>query len=91
MLMQIGDKLYCKKDFRFRNSSFHTGEYYIITHMKITTCALRSSEYTSVGFYLNNTILESDTYKYLWNHFETKTDRAKRIIDGYKNSGTKGR
>ena len=95
MSLEIGKILICKKRFDCRYTKGFTIEIgdtvtierfdldglpkylYIINNNNGIKTWLRYSDNTSVH---NN-----DYVYYIWDHFETKTDKAKRIIDVFKN------
>ena len=91
MQLKIGDILKCVKEYESYdfNLKCEVDEYYTIATVDNSdqTYELRkSSDYNGGETWIHwckNCDRHFD-FGYVWNHFETKTDRAKRIIEQYE-------
>lgn len=89
MDIKIGDILRCKKEFYYSNRCYTMkSESYVITRIydteiSLTPC-LDNFDRTNISFVVDKNH-SNHIQSYIWDHFETKLDKAKRIISGYKN------
>lgn len=91
MAIQDGDILRCKKNWYLRNDCCcYVGEHFVVgdldggDYKQIQSVRLYNvnNSYVNIAFRPVNENLSSDL-RYLWDHFENKYSRAKRIIKKY--------
>ena len=86
--MQVGDILYCKKDFYFNETCFVTkNKHYIISHYAggyLSMDSVIKDRNSGIDFVDNREDVIDDDMGYVWDHFETKIEKAKRIIKQYE-------
>ena len=82
-----GNKLRCKKSLKFEDEDYYIcikDDIFTIEHLAqfYITLINPNPSIPNISFKLNEEkYLE---YRYIWDYFETKIDRTKRIIDEFK-------
>ena len=103
MSIKSGDILYCIKDNYYDGRWFAAvGQLFIVSEILDNNCC-RIKIFDSKGkdkcvvegytkwYYKKDGLVRHSSTEYLWDYFEDKKIRAKRIINDFTNSGTKDR
>ena len=83
MDLKVGDKLYCKKDLVYGNIGriCEKGKSYAISRTNSYTICINNDR-VAMRLREDRNVAQ---FRFVWEYFETKQTRAKRIIDGFKN------
>lgn len=101
MNFKVGDILYCKKYNHWDGTDYcYVGQVFkIINLISEDRCGLRcigfkdkeDNTYNTVSYWVINddedviSRFKVSGLEYIWDYFETKTERAKRVIEEYEN------
>lgn len=91
MGLKIGDKIYCKKNLNDedKNATCIKGKCYIVNYKDTLDTSYELFLDGNFSAWLRyGDIITSDKLKYIWDYFETKIERSKRIINGFKDRKT---
>ena len=95
-MLKKGDILICKKDFCYNDCGVTKGKKYKVCRVFTSSDGysisnIQGDNNVKIDFVIDDEYVYSQSGDYhrgaitnLWNHFETKTDRAKRIIKEWK-------